>query len=411
MSAPVSRPDSTDGKDEVESIPAAGPPPGPDAAAQAEAIAAEQESNQLVDPPDVRPDTRALLVQSLTRRPAVRAGVYAWSFIGLTIVAIALFLVIAELHGVVVPLVLALFPAAVLSPLVDRLRDRGVPSAGAATIVLLGTLAMVTGLVSYITPQVAEQFEPLQASIAEGYDELDAFLRQGPFGLQPVRLDVLIDRISGQLQEGEGTGEVAAGALGFAVGLFETATSTILMLIVLFFYLKDGRSIAAWVRSIFPARLHADVSVIGQMTWRTIGGYIQGQLLVAAVDAVFIGLGLWILGVELALPLAVIVFFGGLFPIVGATVAGFLAALVALSTDGVITAALVVAVVLGVQFIEGHFLLPLILGRTLSIHPMAIIISLAVGGFLLGILGAFLAVPVAAAGAQTVGYLRKRIPG
>jgi predicted PurR-regulated permease PerM len=366
----------------------------------------------LEHPADDRPDLSATLSEPLWQRPTVRAGAYAWAIIGLLVLAVLFGLVVAQLSSVVIPLVIALFPAAVLQPLTDRMKARGAPDWLAALVVLLGTIGIVTLVVTFIAQQVGDQLDALGQSITSGYEQLDDFLRSGPFGLQPISIDELIEQLSGQLQGAVPDGTALAdNALGFARRLFTGATSLLLMLIALFFYLKDGRSIAAWVRSVFPHVLHDDVAVIGEMTWRTIGGYIQGQLLVALVDGVFIGIGLWILGVDLALALGVMVFFGGLFPIVGATISGFLAALVALATNGPGTALLVVGLVLLVQNLEGQLLQPLILGRALSIHPLAIIVSLAVGGFLLGILGAFLAVPVAAAAAQTIGYLRRRIPG
>lgn len=378
-----------------------GPPPEPMA----------EEGDELVAPHDDRPDTRRLLRRPLTQRPTVRAGVYAWSAIGVAIVVIALAFGVARLSSVIIPLVVALFPAAVLYPLTRRLKDMGVPSGAAAAIVLVVTLGIVGGVGAVIAPLLADQLGDLSDTVREGFDQVDRFLASGPFGLEPIRLDDLIDQVTEGLQSSMGGAAAGNAALGVAVALFSGATSVLLTLIVLFFYLKDGPSIGSWIRSLFPTALHGDVERVGDIMWRTIGGYIQGQLIVAFVDAVFIGLGLWILGVPLAVPLAVIVFFGGLFPIVGATLSGMLAALVALATNGVVTAVLVVGVVLLVQGLEGNLLQPLILGRALELHPMAIIIALATGGFLLGILGAFLAVPVAAAGARTVGYIRERVPG
>lgn len=370
------------------------------------------EDEDLEHPRNGRPDFHLRLTEPLTHRPTVRAGAYAWAIIGLLILVVLFGFVVATLSAVIIPLVLALFPAAVLQPLTDRMKSRGSPDWFAALVVLLGTIGIVTVIVTFIAQQVGDQLDALGESIMEGYQQLDDFLRSGPFGLQPITLDDLVEQISAQLQGAvpDGTA-VADNALGFARAIFTGATGFLLMVIALFFYLKDGRAIADWVRSVFPRFLHEDVAIIAAMGWRTIGGYIQGQLMVAVVDAVFIGIGLWVLGVELALPLAVIVFFGGLFPIVGATVSGFLAAIVALATNGPGTAALVIVLVLVVQNLEGQLLQPLILGRALSLHPLAIIVSLAMGGFTLGILGAFLAVPVAAAAAQTIGYVRRRIPG
>ncbi len=375
------------------------------------AVADEAGLTEKVEPKVKTADVAAKLVEPLSQRPTVRAGVYAWSFIGITIITIGLALVTARLSAVIIPVIIALFPAAGLEPINRRIKAQGVPDALSALITLLGFFGIVTAIVSFIAPAVAEQFDSLEASIREGYRQLDEFLASGPFGLQPVDLNDLIDQATTAVREAAAGGQATDGVVSAFQTVFNTATGILLTLIVLFFYLKDGSAIAEWVKSVFPEFLHEDVDIIGRMGWQTIGGYIQGQLLVAIVDAVFIGIGLVILGVELALPLAVIVFFGGLFPVVGAGISGLLAALVALASNGPTTAVFVIILVLVVQNVEGQLLQPLILGRTLELHPLAIILALTIGGFLLGILGAFLAVPVAAAAAQTVGYLRKRIPG
>lgn len=366
-------------------------------------------TNGLVHPDDGRPDMREMLKEPLTQRPTIRIGAYAWACIGIAIVTLAAGYIVGLLSSVVIPVVLALFPAAVLYPMVRWLKSHRVPAPLAAAIVLLGTLGVVGSLGALIAPAVAEQLDTVGQSLRDGYEQLDTFLRSGPFGLDPINLDRVIEGISESLSGG--MGEATSGALGVARAFFEGATSVILTLIVLFFYLMDGPNIGRWVKTLFPQALHRDVEVLGGRMWNTIGGYIQGQLAVAFVDALFIGLGVWLLGVPLALPLGVLVFFGGLFPVVGAGISGSLAALVALATNGPGTALLVIVVVLSVQFLEGQLLQPLILGRALELHPLAIIVALAAGGFLLGILGAFLAVPVAAASAQTVGYIRNRVPG
>lgn len=365
-------------------------------------------ARDLVAPEDARPDMRRLLSAPLNERPFVRIGVFAWCLIGVLLVSVVLAVIVARVSTVVIPVVLALFPAALLTPASSWLKRRGVPPAISATLVLVGTLALVSALVAVITPQVAGQLDSLSESLRQGTAQVDAFLRSGPFGLDPVRLDDLVEQATEALRGSNGLGR---SALGIAQRVFEGALSALLLLIVLWFYLKDGERIAEWVRDVFPETLRADAEVVGSMAWGTIGGYFRGQLLVALVDAIFIGIGLVVLRVPLAVPLAVLVFFGGLFPIVGAFLSGTVAVLVALATRGVTIALLTLVLVLAVQQLEGNLLQPLILGRATDLHPLAVILSLTVGGLLLGVLGAFLAVPVAAGAARAVGYLRRRVPG
>jgi len=344
----------------------------------------------------------------LANHPVVRSGAYAWGVIGILLLVVALARVVQSVSIVVIPLVLALFPAAVLAPLVQRLKRNGIRPALATTMVLLGSIALVAGLFALLAPQVEAELGDLGDRLVEGYEKAESFLAAGPFGFEPIVLDDLIDRARERLAETEGLGE---GALEVAIVVAEGFAGLILALFALFFYLKDGERIAGWARDLFPQRVRADVQAIGDRVWFTIGAYIRGQLIIAFVDAVFIGIGLVVLRVPLALPLAVLVFFGGLFPIVGAVAAGIVAVLVALATGGIGIALLVLALIVAVQQLESHLLAPLVLGRATELHPLAVIAALTAGAVLLGVLGAFLSVPIAASGARAVGYLRQRVPG
>jgi putative heme transporter len=183
-----------------------------------------------------------------------------------------------------------------------------------------------------------------------------------------------------------------------------------LMLVTLFFFLKDGQRLTDGVISTAPPRHRRRLTEVAQRAWDTVGSYFRGQLLVALVDAVFIGIGLLILGVPLALPLAVLIFFGGLFPIVGAVTTGALAVLVALADAGPVTALIVLGLVLLVQQLESNVLEPLILGHVISLHPLVILLAITTGAVTLGILGAFLAVPVTATIARIIDYVREDQP-
>lgn len=292
--------------------------------------------------------------------PLLRIGRYAWAAVGIGVFLLGTAFALAEVSIVVAPLVLALFPAAVLTPLVAKLTARGMPAGLAALLVLLGTLAVLAGVFTALGTAVVGQFPDLGDQVEQGYVQLNDFLEQGAFGLQAVSLDQIIERVGTQISEGtQQLGERAAGA---ATAVAEGFVAFVLFLFVLFFYLKDGAKIAAWTRDLFPARLRGDAQAIGERAWTTIRAYLGGQLLIALVDAVLIGVGLLILGVPLVLPLSVLVFVGGLFPIVGAVLAGLVAVLVALSAGGLIQALLVLAIIVIVQQVEGHLLQPVIMG-------------------------------------------------
>jgi putative heme transporter len=187
-------------------------------------------------------------------------------------------------------------------------------------------------------------------------------------------------------------------------------TAVVLMIVIVFFVLKDGGRLWRGVADLLPGRYRSTVDEAAGRIWWTLGAYFRGQLLVALVDAIFIGLGLWLLGVPLALPLAVLVFFGGLFPIVGAFVTGLLAVLVALASEGLTTALLVLGLVVLVQQAESNLLEPLILSKVIALHPLVIILSITAGVLSFGILGAFLAVPFAAGVARVIDMARGRTP-
>lgn len=341
--------------------------------------------------------------RSIWQHPLVRAGVYAWALVGLTLVLLGLADVAAELRIIVVPLVLALFPAALLSPLMRVLVSRRVPPAVAALMVIVGFIGLLVGVGRLLAPAIAAEAPDIVDSVQDGIVQLQAFLEDGPFGIDPL---VITDLLESGREQLISIGQQAAGTVATAVA--EGVAGLLFGLVALFFYLKDGARIADWLGRLFPRHMRADADVIGTRAWVTIGSYFRGQLLIAFVDAVFIGLGLALLRVPLALPLAVLIFFGGLFPIVGALVSGAVAVLVALADGGIGIALAVLAIVIGVQQVESNVLAPVVLGKATELHPLAVILALAVGGVVLGVLGAFLAVPVAASLARAVGYLRRR---
>jgi predicted PurR-regulated permease PerM len=344
---------------------------------------------------------RPILDQAL-----VRAGVVAWSLVGLLLVAVAVGAVLSQLSVVIVPLILALFPAAVLVPPTVALRRRGVRPALAASIVLLGAVALLAGLISVLTPAVAGELGGLAQSLEEGYVQVRGWLASGPLHIEALPLDEMLEQFTARATDG--SGELGRQVLEAGSLLVEGVAGLALGLFALFFYLKDGARIAGWLRDLFPEGVRADVQGIGDRVWFTIGAYIRGLLGIGLVDAILIGGGLLVLRVPLALPLSVLVFFGALFPIVGAFLAGTVAVLVALATNGLGAAVAVLILIVVVQQLEGHILTPLLLGRATSLHPLAVIAALTSGAVLLGVLGAFLSVPIAASVARGLAYVRQR---
>ena len=336
-----------------------------------------------------------------------QAGRTAWAVLGVLAVLAVVGYAASLLSLIVVPLVLALFPATLLVPVAAWMRRRGVPSALAAIASILAALLLFAALVGAMIPLVAAELPDLADSAEEGIAEIETLLAEDPFGIDLPGIDEVLGTIREQVGE---VGDLAAQALDAAVVAFETVTGLIVVLVLLFFYLKDGRRLAQGLIGLAPARMRPRVAASAEGAWATLGAYFRGQLLVALVDAVLIGAGLLVLGVPLAVPLAVLIFFGGLFPIVGAVLTGALAVLVALADGGLTIGLIVLGLVLLVQQLESNVLEPYILGRAIHLHPIVVLLSIATGALLLGILGAFLAVPLAAIIARTARDLRADPP-
>ncbi|MEV7473730.1 AI-2E family transporter [Pseudarthrobacter oxydans] len=321
-------------------------------------------------------------------RVSIRAGQI------LVLLALSAILVygLIQVRLVVIPLLLALILAAAIAPLVNWLRRKGWPSAAATGFSFLLLLLTLGGLVTAIVFAVIGQAGELGRSATEGIDQVYGFVRNGPIPIDDQQIqqarDAVLDFVtSSTAGAGVVTGLSAAGTF---------ITGALLMAVILFFFLKDGERIWAFVLRAFKGTRLVKARRVGQDSLAVLGGYVRGTAIVAVVDAVFIGLALVILGVPLALPLAAIVFIGAFIPLVGATLAGVLAALVALVANGPVTALIVIIVVIVVNQLEGNFLQPVVMGRTLSVHALVILLALTAGTILAGIIGAILSVPLAA---------------
>lgn len=335
----------------------------------------------------------------------VALGRNAWALLGIALLIGGAVYLVGQVMLLVVPLVLALFPAALLEPVSRWLKEHRVPPALASLLTIVGSLALLGGIIAALVPLVIAEMPQLIETGEQGLQDLQGFIERDPFGLGIGGTEQLLSQAQDLIgQAGDYTGQ----ALQAAATVVGAATGAVFLLVALFFYLKDDRQIASGVGDLLPPRIRPDASEIATRVWDTLGKFFRGQLLVAFVDAVLIGLGLLILQIPLALPLAVLIFFGALFPIIGAFLTGTLAVLVALADGGLVLALIVLGLILGVQQLEGNVLQPIVLGRVISLHPLLVIVAVTGGALTLGVLGAFLAVPVVASLARVVEYLRER---
>jgi predicted PurR-regulated permease PerM len=331
------------------------------------------------------------------------AGAWAWRLILFVAAAYLLIRVIAMLHIVVIPVAVALLLAALFEPAVRGLRNRGVNRSLAAGTVLVGGLAAVSGGLGLIVGTVISQFDDLSAQVRDGVNEVETWLTRGPLELSQAQLTGWLARLQQQMSENQGA--IVSGALSTATTVGEVLAGFFLVLFTLFFFLRDGAQIWRFLCRLLPQPARVPVARAGHYSWHTLGSYVRATVLVAFVDAVGIGIGLAVLRVPLALPLAALVFLGAFIPVIGATLSGTVAVLVALVTQGPVIALIVLGVVIGVQQLEGHVLQPLIMGRAVALHPLAVILAIATGVVVAGIVGALVAVPLLAVANTAVRYL------
>jgi len=340
------------------------------------------------------------------RRRLQRIGeICLWSLvIGVAVVALAH--VASQLRLVVLPVLLAVILSTFLAPPARWLRARGWRDAPAALTVLLAAALIVGGVLALLAPVAIDEFSELDVSLADSVDSVQAWLRDSPLPVSSQEVSDAIDSL--QEQVGASVDVLTRQVVGGALVVLEVVTGLALCAVVLFFLLKDGERIWDWVVGLVTPARRDDARAIGERAWRALAGFVRGQTLVALFDAVLIGLALAIIGVPLALPLAVLVFFGAYVPVIGATVSGLLAVLVALASQGLAAALAVLAAILVVQQVEGNVFQPVVVGRAVDVHPLAILLGVTAGGVLAGIIGAMIAAPLVAVGGAVLGYARER---
>jgi predicted PurR-regulated permease PerM len=326
----------------------------------------------------------------------------AWRLLLVALAIYVLGLVVQRLLVVVIPVALAAMVATVLVPPAHWLRRHGARPAVATWIVFLVGIALITGLFVWLVPTVSGQVTTLQHSAAHGINQVKHWLITGPLHLSRDELQHDIDRLSRDARM-----HASGFALQGATIALEVAAGLLLTLVTTFFFVKDGKRLARTTMQLFGRQRAAELPELGTLLWRTLTGYVRGTTINGLVNGTVIGIGLYLLGVPLSLPLAVLTFFGAYFPIVGSFLSGAVAALVALAANGPVSALAVVGLTVLIHNLEGYLVGPLVLGRSVELHPLAVLLVIAVGGVIAGIVGAFLAVPTAALVTTTVRFFRQ----
>jgi predicted PurR-regulated permease PerM len=321
--------------------------------------------------------------------------------------ATLIWLLIGALWSIVLPVVLAVILATVLWPPTGWLCRHRFPPALAAATVLLAGIVVLAGLVTLITTSVSGSIPQITQSATTGIQAIQQWLSGPPLNLAQSQLDAALQTATAQLQQSVST--ITTSVLTGVGSVASGVVTALLTLVLAFFFVKDGPRFLPWLRAVSGDGAGAHLIEVLRRVWNTLGDFIRVQALVALLDAALIGLGLVVLGVPLAIPLAVLTFLGGFVPIVGALVAGALSVLVALVSNGFTTALIVLVIIVVVQQLEGNVLQPMLQARSLRLHAAVVLLAVTAGSTLYGIAGAFLSVPVTAAAAVVVRYLGERI--
>jgi len=338
--------------------------------------------------------------------PWLRSGAaIAWRLLVLGAALAVAAYALGYLRVVVLPVVIALLLSTVLGTPTRWLKRHRFSDAAAAGTVMLGAILALAAAFTMAGRAVARQVSDLADSIQDGVREAGDALAEPPFNLSAKDIDERIDEAVAQLSDSSGA--LTGGALHGAVLVGELLTGLIITLLLLFFFLKDGPSMWRWVVSTFGGRQRTRLDEMAHRCYAALTGYVRGLVLVGLADATLIGVGLLALGIPLVAPLMLLTFLAAFIPLIGAFMAGLAAVLIALVSGGVVKALLVFALVLVVQQLEGHLLYPIIMGRTVHVHPIAVILGLATGGILAGIIGVFISVPIVTVAATAMSYLKE----
>jgi predicted PurR-regulated permease PerM len=318
----------------------------------------------------------------------------SWRFV----VVVAALYVVAYVFGflasIVIPVAIALLLAALLSPGVAKLVEWRVPRGVATTVMMILGIGVLGGVLTFVISEFSRGLPELQTQVGASLDTIQRWLKDGPAHLSDQQLQNYLNDIVKTIKENQA--EITSGALTTAATVGEALTGLLLALFTLIFFLHDGDGIWRFVTRAVPRDVRQRVDVAGRRGFGSLVSYVRATAVVAIVDAVGVGIGLAIIGVPLVVPLSALVFLGAFIPIIGAVFTGAVAVLIALVTNGPIAALVVLAVLIGVMQLESHVLQPLLLGRAVKLHPLAVVLAIAGGLVTGGIAGALLAVPLLA---------------
>lgn len=335
----------------------------------------------------------------------VISAAWAWRVGLILVVSAGLLWLLSQITLLVIPLMIAGLLSSLLTPAVAFLRRR-LPGGVAVATVVLGFLLAVGATLSLVGQQLAVGFASLWGEALTGIQQVQAWLSDGPLHLTTSQIDGFLDEVA--IAVDNNSGLIVSGALSFGEGAGYFLAGLLLTVFALIFFLHDGDAIWRFIAGLAPRRARAAITGAGLRGWTSMANYVRVQILVAFIDAVGIGLGAAIIGVPLVLPLTVLVFLGSFIPILGALFTGMVAVLLALVANGWVNALVMLAIVLLVQQVEGHILQPFIMGRAVSLHPLAVVLAVAGGSLVAGVAGALFSVPLLAILNTVVRYIANR---
>lgn len=319
---------------------------------------------------------------------------FTWRLLVIAAALLGVALVARTFSEIVIPFLIGIILAALLAPLAHFLRRHHWPKWLAITTALLIGIVVVVGLLLLVTTRVMTTFSSLQQQAGVLRESLDRLFASLPFDIHPDQISSYLAKVMQWLQAN--AARVASHAATAGRHVVHIVGGTFILIFVTLFLMIDGAAIWAWVMRLFPRRARPRIGAVGRAGWHTLTEFSRIQIVVAAIDAVAIGIGAWLLGVPLATPIGVIVFFGALVPILGSIMAGAVAVLIALLFNGLTDALIMLGIVLAVNQIEGNVLHPLITGNAVKVHPLGVVLGVSAGAVVAGIAGAFFAVPLIA---------------